>query len=263
MSLFKGKASSAREPEATIRPTMTLDGLPQHEPEERGGAWARRQRLFEYAKDRLSGHPLSSGNAFGRPLGDGYGMQELVGTIEPIFSKERSLIRWVAIRGALPMVWQCGPQNWEKFSESVGLRYQDDLPSGEGRWVIANRPADLTSQAEDAALGLHASIMTKVSDYGEIENWDVPKVNADVFVNEAIGLDYIAWVSAALLRLEAQHILPPAERKPAPPSAMEVPGWYVDPLFTRSDRYWNGTDWTASCRVMLDRKWHATELPLK
>ena len=49
--------------------------------------------------------PLAAPSASGVPIGDGCGMEGLVARIAPLFDKERSLLRWVALRGAIAQLY--------------------------------------------------------------------------------------------------------------------------------------------------------------
>jgi hypothetical protein len=207
--------------------------------------------LFEAACDLLKSHPLASPDQYGRPLGDGYGMEELVEAIQPLFVNERSLVKWVGLRGALPALWQCGPDVWELASEAVGLVYRDY--GEEGEWEVAATPSDMNQEAVGQALGLHATIMMKVSNYDEIQELSLDEVRTDPrwflsSINALHGFDFIAWTAIVLARLDGRGLLPPVIGTPPPPSALEQPGWYVDPMFAKGDRYWDGTDWTPDCR---------------
>jgi hypothetical protein len=81
------------------RPLLTINGRPQREPEG-PGSLERRSRLFVECTRRLADDPLAGNGARGTPIGDGLGMETLVAKIAPLFEKERSLLRWVALRGA-------------------------------------------------------------------------------------------------------------------------------------------------------------------
>lgn len=247
MPLFK---RTRVEIEPTVRPNRTLSGLPQTTPESYG-QWARRQRLFQYAVEMLRDHPLAAASAYGRPLGDGYGMEPLVELIKPVFAMERSLVKWVGLRGAIASLWQCGPLSWEEMSRSVGL-VPEERPDGV-EWVLGDRPADMSDAAMAGALGVHASVMMKVANYDEIQSMSLDQVRSEprwflMTVNELHGYDYIVWAAIVTGRLEALNRLPAITAEAPEPSQLEEPGWYVDPMFAKADRYWDGTDWTAQCR---------------
>lgn len=236
--------------DTTIYPTTSLSGIPQAQPEAYGGPLARRQRLFWYTVSVLKSHPQAHSDAFGNLLGDGLGMEGLVETIRPIYSREASLLKWVALRGALHGLWDSGATLASiPVVESVGLRWLD---GGE------LCPADPTvpQQLSGPAVGLAASVMEKVGSYEEISELTVGEVQADqrwrlsAFSDE-MALDYIVWSAIVLNRLEAAGYLEPLPPLPQP-SMLEVPGWYVDPLWGRAGRYWDGSDWTTRWRPAPD-----------
>jgi hypothetical protein len=231
-----------------IRPTQTVTGTPQPSPEAYGSI-ARRQRLFYYCQMLLADHPASRDD--GGLLGDGTGMEDVVASIEPVFGRERSMIRWTALRGALADLAGCGPVAWEAASESVGLQWLESGPSGSGQWGPAPAHQNLPANLINAAIGVHASIMQRVIRYDEFKGWDLNRVLGDpgVNINQAVGLDYIGWTAVVLNRLDRRGVLPPVTAEPPAPSALEGPGWYVDPIFAKADRYYGGDDWTARCRL--------------
>ena len=94
-----GLFSKRRRDEPPKRPILTINGRPQSEPE-RPGSLPRRNRLFVECTRRLADDPLASEDARGTPIGDGLGMEGLAAKIAPLFERERSLLRWVALRGA-------------------------------------------------------------------------------------------------------------------------------------------------------------------
>ncbi len=73
----------------------------------------------------------------------------------------------------------------------------------------------------------------------------------------AVALDCIAWSAVAFLRLEiAQQIFSQVPE----PDALSEPGWYTEPLFAKAERFWNGSNWTARCRVKDGRRVHRDKL---
>ncbi len=56
--------------------------------------------MFVECERRLAADPLAGSAAAGQPIGDGFGLEGLVAKLTPLFERERSLIRWVALRGA-------------------------------------------------------------------------------------------------------------------------------------------------------------------
>jgi hypothetical protein len=65
------------------------------------GTLPRRARLMAAAMLKIASLQVSQPRAYGTPLGDGSGLEDVVAVIRPLFAREPSLTRWVAIRGAL------------------------------------------------------------------------------------------------------------------------------------------------------------------
>lgn len=86
--------------EPSVRPSRGISGNRMTVPEDIG-TLPRRARLMAAAMLTIRPLPVAQPAAYGRPLGDGHGMEEVVAAIRPLFARERSLTRWVAIRGAL------------------------------------------------------------------------------------------------------------------------------------------------------------------
>jgi len=82
-------------------------------------------------------------------------------------------------------------------------------------------------------------------------------------VNDAMALDFIAWIATAELRLEASIGASLSTADVPEPSALEAPGWYVEPLFSKGERYWDGRDWTAFVRLPIDGQYRVAPLPLR
>lgn len=95
MPLFRGRPDLRPDD----RHVLTISGRPQPQPEVPGGM-PRRGRLFTECARRLADDPLAGSAAEGRPIADGPGLEGLVAKVAPLFARERSLIRWVALRGA-------------------------------------------------------------------------------------------------------------------------------------------------------------------
>ena len=191
----------------------------------------------------------------------------MVAKIAGLFEYERSLIRWVALRGAFTELFirvfdsesaELSPTDLEK---AMGLAWLPDA-SGEVRADIAEPwRSVLSPTVRDAAIGVAASTLVRVEDYGRYSEMSVPQVIADrrYWMPEAVALDCIAWSAIALLRLGvAQQVFDVV----AEPDALAEPGWYPEPLFQKAERYWNGADWTAACRVWDGRRTVETSVPL-
>jgi hypothetical protein len=245
------------------RAIMTVNGWPQHQPET-AGKLPRRYRLFVECERRLSDDPLAG--ARGQPLGDGLGLEGLVAKIAPLFERERSLIRWVALRGAIAELsirvldQASAAAEPADLEEAMGLSW----PAGQPHPDVAPLWRPRLSEAErDAVLGVAASALTRAEDYARYEAMSVRQVNTDPScqrLGDAVALDCIAWSAVAMLRLGiAQQIFPQVPE----PDALPEPGWYTEPLFAESERYWDGNDWTAACRASNGRGYQQAALPLR
>jgi hypothetical protein len=250
-----GLFSRAANAEQSVRPTRTIDGKPLAVPEEIG-AIPRRVRLMAAAVLRVRSLPLAHPAARGFPLGDCHGMEEIVAAIRPVFSTERSLVRWVAIRGALLFLDMTVnvEVTWGDLLAAMGLRIVPGPASDEERTELLRTSEQVSPEVERDIIGVFGSLAVHLEDYERVSNMPIDQVNADPFwraVNEAVGLDYIAWTAVALSRTNAVDV---ALRMPEA-GLLEHPGWYADPLWAKAERYWDGTDWTARVRVKDGRRW--------
>lgn len=235
----------------SVRPDRSIVGSPIAIPEDIGN-FPRRVRLMAHAQRMLIDHPLAQRNSFGQLLGDGTGMEAAVAHIAPVFARERSIIRWVALRGALLSLDMHCPDlaSWERLLQTMGLRTES------GEIVVAS---DLTTSpdAAEMAIGVAASILSRLVHYDEAERASFAEMNSAPLwstVHEAIGLDYIAWTAVALNRA---GLLPAPELEPG---ALDSPGFYAEPVFAKAERYWDGTDWTSRVRRLGERS--ELDLPL-
>jgi len=234
-------------------PIFTINGHPQPRPEIIG-SMPRRNRLFVECERRLADDPLAGSSAVGRPVADGLGLERLVAKLTPLFEKERSLIRWIALRGAFTELFirVLDPDSAvvppEELEQVMGLEGTNDA-YGDSHLNLAQpwRTA-LSPDQQQAALGVASSIFMRVADYNRYSKMNVTDVNADprCRISQAVGLDCIAWSAIALLRLE---IAPQFFLQVPEPDLLSKPGWYTDPLFAKSERFWDGSDWTARCRA--------------
>lgn len=216
----------------------------------------RQFRLFIECVRKLSGEPLSAPSAKRTPIGDGCGMEGLVAQIAPLFAKERSLLRWVALRGALTHLYVMTVDSSSRaipflpmIEVAMGVGDVSEAP-GTAEPVIDVVPewvSRLSPEQRAGVIGLFQSLVSRLFDYENYSNLSIDEVNKAPryrVVNDAMALDYIAWSAVALLRTGlAQDILTAPE-----PDALESPGWYTDPLWGEAERYWDGTDWTERVR---------------
>jgi Protein of unknown function (DUF2510) len=235
-------------------PRVTINGHSQNAPEVLGSL-RRRNRLFIECTRLLAGDRLASEASAGTPIGGGIGIESLVAKIEPLFSRERSLIRWIALRGAFTDMYVHTVDTASRVTPfypvvetvmGVGNLYAP----GAAEEVIDIAPewaAQLTVEQRTSAVTLFAGIQARVFDYERYSKMDIDDVNRDrnCHLSDQIALNFIAWTAVALLRLGiAQSQMTAPE-----PDALEQPGWYADPLWGDSDRYWDGADWTSRCRA--------------
>lgn len=247
---------SRPQKELPQRSRRTINGRPQPDPE-RPGTMERRLRLFIECVRKLSGDPLSAPSAKGTPIGDGCGMEGLVAQIAPLFEMERSLLRWVALRGALAHLYVMTVDSSSRafpflpvVEVAMGVGDVSEAP-GTAEPVIDITPewaARLSREQRTGVIGLFQSLVSRLFDYENYSNLAIDEVNKAPryrTVIDAMALDYIAWSAVALLRTGlAQHILDAPE-----PDALESPDWYTDPLWAKAERYWDGTDWTDRVRT--------------
>jgi Protein of unknown function (DUF2510) len=215
----------------------------------------RRARLFVECVRQLADDPLAQPAARGVPIGDGCGMERLVARIDPIFARERSLLRWVALRGALAQLYIMTVDDSSAalpFSPAVetAMGVGDVAPPGATEPVIGvgrEWASRLSAEQRQAVVEVFSALAVRVFDYERYSQMSIDEVNQDprCRLNDAMALDFIAWSAVALLRTElAQSFLHAPE-----PDALEQPGWYTDPLWGKAQRYWDGDDWTERVRA--------------
>lgn len=247
-------------------PVLTVNGRPQPQPEAIGNM-SRRTRLFVECERRLATDPLAGSAAIGRPIGDGFGLEGLVAKLTPLFERERSLIRWVALRGAFAelFVRVVDPDSAAVLAldleQVMGLEWIDDTYD-DGHFNLAQPwRTTLSPDQQQAALGVAGSIINRSQDYARYSKMKVTDVNSDprCQISQALAMDCIAWLAIAFLRLKiAQQLFPQIPE----PDALPEPGWYAEPLFAKAERFWDGSDWTARCRVRDGRGFIETNSPL-
>lgn len=230
------------------RPLLTISGARQLKPEG-PGSLERRYRLFAECVRTLAGEELASERACGTPVGDGLGMEQLVARLTPLFDKEKSLIRWVALRGALCSVYiyTLDPESrvlpFSPVLEGVmGIRRVAPGTAEETADVLPEWQDRLSPQQRAFAVQVYTAVREKAYDYERYSELDISTVNQDprCYLDDAMALDFIAWSAVAFLRTGfGEHFMAMPE-----PDALDAPGWYADPLWGKAKRYWDGSDWT-------------------
>lgn len=266
------------QPTITPSPVLTINGRPQPTPET-PATLERRNRLYTECERRLADDPLTQESARGRLVGDGNGLEGVVAKIAPLFEREQSLIRWVALRGAFTNLYgfvfdpNAGPgratRSPEALADVMGLAWVDEAGNpytarSTGRAVIqtAESSRDVPEDLREVALNIAKMSIWFASDYPRISSMSTEEVAADSMctsLNDIIALDCIAWTAVALLRLGLSQLMMP---KVPEPDALVQPGWYVDPLFGKFERYWDGSDWTSKCRRQVGREIITGSAPL-
>jgi hypothetical protein len=183
-------------------------------------------------------------------------MEGLVAQVAPLFRMERSLLRWVALRGALTQLYLMTVDDSSRVlpfhpavEVAMGVGDVSGPEAAEPVFDVAPEWASrLSPEQRSGAVGLFASLTERLLDYDRYSKLSIDEVNQDPLyrrMGDAMALDFIAWSAVALLRTGlAQDILSAPE-----PDALEAPGWYTDPLWGKAERYWDGTDWTDRARA--------------
>lgn len=247
MGWFSGLIGNGPAP---IKKTIT--GEQQPVPETPGSP-ERRIRLFVQCLREVQGHPLTQSSASGRPIGDGMGLEELVGLIRPVFRTDAALIPWVALRGAMTFLYQdsWGPGVDTPFVPMVevvmGVGHTGDIAKADPTvGVSPDWDRRLTPDQREAVLGIYSVVWVRLLAYEEYSRMSTTDVKlTDNYAFPAVALDIIAWVAVAMCRLGTHHDLVAGYPKP---DLLEKPGWCTEPLFGKADRYWDGADWTSRCR---------------
>jgi hypothetical protein len=250
--------------------TLTVNGHPQPQPEGHGTA-QRRYRLFVECMARLRADRMASARACGRPVGDGCGLNDLVARISPLFINERSLIRWVALRGAFAALYlHLIDQNSQvasprELEQVMGLEWVASRCGGQNLDVAEPWRSRFSAQQRAGILMVALQAFIAVSDYPRLQTLNVQKVNNDPHyaqLSDALALDCIAWSAIALLRLGIGSG-PRAVITAPEPDALPGPGWYPEPLWGKAERYWDGSDWSPACRFRDGHDFTQVDAPLR
>jgi hypothetical protein len=254
-----------RQTDQVRRQILTIGDEPQPVPEGPGTP-ERRIRLYAECLRRVSGFVQSSPDSKGMPLGDGVGLEELVQQIRPIFARERSLIQWVALRGAISALWMTvlegtdgslSSQKYADLHQAMGIVVDNANDVWE---VVPEWNEKLTDAQRAAVLGVAGSVMVRAEAYLEYSKLPTNEVLANpiLHLQDAVALDCIVWCAVAMSRLGELAV----PQFPSP-DKLESPGWYPEPLFNKADRYWDGNDWTERCRVLRNGRFEEISVSLR
>lgn len=134
-------------------------------------------------------------------------------------AKERSLIKWVSLRGAVLEL----SMNVEGGSVSIDQ-------------VIAGAPTPMPDglrpiwESYDAISKMSFGQVLEDPELTRTDDWH---------------LDVITW---AVHASRAADVLLHAEIPRV--GRLDAPGWYPEPVFCKSERYWDGSNWADKCRVL-------------
>ena len=223
---------------------------------------SRRTRLFVQCLRKVKEHPLAARTAR-QPIGDGCGLEDLVRLVRPVFATDASLIPMVALRGAMTLLYQ---DTWQQRTDTpfvptvemlMGVGHIGDIASGDPTLGFApETDRILSADQKEAALGIYSAVWYRLVNYEDYSRMSIDEVKQTaLYPGRAVALDIIAWVATALCRAADQTELIATYPKP---DRLEAPGWYTEPVFSKADRYWDGTDWTSRCRL----RGHESLVPL-
>ena len=137
-------------------------------------------------------------------------MEGLVARIAPMFDKERSLLRWVALRGAFAQLYISTVDSTSQMipfspvvETAMGVRsVAAPEAAGPAIEVAPEWASRLSEDQHHAVTGVFAALAARLFDYGRYSRLSVDEVNQDpkCWLNDAMALDFIAWSAVALLR---------------------------------------------------------------
>ena len=197
----------------TVQAQRTISGKPVVSPEV-AGTFERRSRFFGSALS-LAGHNEGP---------------TLTAKINELFTQERALQKWVALRGALAFLnIACNEAHQTSYEALLQVTDDQVVPKGLER---------------------------ALAQYSRLENMSTDRVLADPMFGQlgsAWALSCIAWTAAAFVKSGMSEQLAGIPE----PSQLTQPGWYTDPLFAKCDRYWDGSDWSVRCRALEGNRWES------
>ena len=157
----------------------------------------------------------------------------------------------------------------EAFPAMVGLELFSDHRTDTSGFRFRESDPKVSLQVQKACIGLCSAVVSRSVMYDEISSMSVDEVNSNAdfltigIVNDTMAIEFIAWIATAQLRLEAALGASFAIPELPEPSLLEEPGWYVEPLFSNGERYWDGTDWTPSVRAKVDGRYVSGPVALR
>lgn len=258
---------AAGNPPAAVTPMLTVNGRPQPTPEG-PESLERRDRLFVECVRLLASDPLTSRAAYGHLIGAGSGLEDLVRKIAPLFEREQSLVRWVALRGAIAWLYReilrrsGATRSPQQLAEAMGLTWARGT-AGAYELVATEASGELTGERRNVAVATANITANYLIYYQRIMQMTVPELNADAMcsqLDDDIALECIAWSAVACLRLGVDWQW--LAQLPEPDALTEI-GWYTDPLCGIYQRYWDGWDWTSACRTRNGEEIVEYAIPLR
>ena len=153
-------------------------------------------------------------------------------SVEGLLAKEATFIKWASLRGALMFISIA----LEDPQRSLG-----DLRNYAGGTAEPHGAVDLIRNYEVRISGLSFKDVIADTSLVKTNDWH---------------LDFISWAATVFVGGKLYHMIqiPPAQ-------ILDVPAWYAEPVFAKSERFWDGNDWTSKCRVQDGRRWRLINSP--
>lgn len=154
------------------------------------------------------------------------------GKVGELLAKEASFIKWASLRGALMYISIA----LEDPERSLG-----DLRTYAGGASEPEGSVDLIRTYEGRVAGLNFNDVIADPSLVKTNDWH---------------LDVISWAATVFVGGQLYNMIhiPPAQ-------VLDVPAWYAEPVFAKSERFWDGNDWTSKCRVQDGRLWRLINSP--
>jgi hypothetical protein len=148
-----------------------------------------------------------------------------------LLAKEATFIKWASLRGALMYI-------------SIALEDPERSLGDLRAYAGAAEPAGAVDLLRD-----YESRISSLSFNDVIADPNLVKTND-------WHLDFISWAAKVFVGGQLSNMIqiPPAQ-------ALDVPAWYAEPVFAKSERFWDGNDWTSKCRVQDGRLWRLINSP--